>query len=390
MVWASMLLAGALCALTAFSYMELTSMFPRAGSEQEYARQVFPGWVSFATGWSMTMALIIASGAVALGFSNYLNVFIDINTKVAALLLLGLVYVLALSGMQHARWVIIALSTVQIVGLLIVVVVGAPRIGDVNLFEGNGLGGLFGGAAVIFFAYIGFDEVITLAEETQNPRKTVPRALLLALVISTVLYVMVAIVAVSVLGPSLLAVSQQPLTDVMRETWGNTAVQVVAAIALATTANTTLLATTAASRMMYSMSETGLLPKRLGAVHNMHSPRLAIGVAVLISAIVSLTGGIEVLAEATNALIYVMFLMVNTVVIILRRQRPNVHRPFRIWGSIGWVPVVPITGFVATLALSSQLERAPLLVAFGFIAAGIAVYFTGRGVQRSRSGTIGV
>ena len=389
MVWASMLLAGALCALTAFSYMELTSMFPRAGSEQEYARQVFPGWVSFATGWSMTMALIIASGAVALGFSNYLNVFIDINTKVAALLLLGLVYVLALSGMQHARWVIIALSTVQIVGLLIVVAIGAPRIGDVNLFEGNGLGGLFGGAAVIFFAYIGFDEVITLAEETQNPRKTVPRALLLALVISTLLYVMVAIVAVSVLGPSLLAVSQQPLTDVMRETWGNTAVQVVAAIALATTANTTLLATTAASRMMYSMSETGLLPKRLGAVHNMHSPRLAIGVAVLISAIVSLTGGIEVLAEATNALIYVMFLMVNTVVIILRKQRPNAYRPFRIWGSIGWVPVVPVTGFVATLALSSQLERAPLLVAFGFIAAGIAVYFTGRGFQRSRSGTIG-
>lgn len=381
MVWASMLLSGGLCALTAFSYMELTSMFPRAGSEQEYARQVFPGWVSFATGWSMTMALIIASGAVALGFSNYLNVFFDINTKVAALLLLGLVYVLALSGMQHARWVIIALSTIQIIGLLIVIVIGAPRIGDVNLLEGNGVTGLFGGAAVIFFAYIGFDEVITLAEETHDPRRTVPRALLLALVISTVLYVMVAIVAVSVLGPSLLAVSQQPLTDVMRETWGNSAVQVVAAIALATTANTTLLATTAASRMMYSMSETGLLPKRLGAVHNMHSPRLAIGVAVSISAIVSLSGGIEVLAEATNALIYVMFLMVNTVVIILRKQRPNAHRPFRIWGSIGWLPVVPVTGFVATLALSSQLERAPLLVAFGFIAAGIAVYFTGRRFQ---------
>jgi amino acid transporter len=84
-----------------------------------------------------------------------------------------------------------------------------------------------------------------------------------------------------------------------------------------------------------------------------------------------------------------MFLMVNTVVIILRKQRPHADRPFRIWGSIGWVPVVPVTGFVATLALSSQLERAPLLVAFGFIAAGIAVYFTGRGFQRSRSGTIG-
>lgn len=389
MVWASMLLAGALCALTAFSYMELTAMFPRAGSEQEYARQVFPNWVSFATGWSMTMALIIASGAVALGFSNYLNVFFDINTKVAALLLLALVYVLAISGMQHARWVIIALSSIQIAGLLIVIVIGAPRIGDVNLLEGNGLAGLFGGAAVIFFAYIGFDEVITLAEETHDPRRTVPRALMLALFISTVLYVLVAIVAVSVLGPSLLAVSQQPLTDVMRETWGSTAVRVVAAIALASTANTTLLATTAASRMMYSMSETGMLPKRLGAVHNMHSPRLAIGISVTISAVISLSGGIEVLAEATNALIYVMFLMVNTVVIILRKQRPDAHRPFRIWGSLGGVPLVPAIGFVATFALSFQLERAALITAFGFIGAGIVVYFVGRGVQSKHSGTMG-
>jgi APA family basic amino acid/polyamine antiporter len=98
-----------------------------------------------------------------------------------------------------------------------------------------------------------------------------------------------------------------------------------------------------------------------------------------LSAVMSLNGGIELLAEATNALIYVMFLMVNTVVIILRKQRPTAERPFRIRGTISWVPVVPVIGFVTTLALSSQLEFAPLMVALGFIAAGIVVYFIGRG-----------
>ena len=132
-----------------------------------------------------------------------------------------------------------------------------------------------------------------------------------------------------------------------------------------------------------------MLPKRLGAVHNMHSPRLAIGISVAISAVISLSGGIEVLAEATNALIYVMFLMVNTVVIILRKQRPLAHRPFRIRGSIGGVPIVPAIGFVATFALSFQLERASLAIAFGFIGAGIVVYFVGRGVQSNHSGTMG-
>lgn len=357
-------------------------MFPRAGSEHEFARQVFPEWVSFTTGWGMAVALIVASAAVSLGFARYLTQFVDVNENIAAMGLLIFVCVVSLSGMQNARWLVIVFSAIQVGGLLLVIGSGAHHIGDVNLMQGNGVSGVLAGASIIFFAYIGFDEVITLAEETHNPHRTVPRALILALGISTVVYVLVAIVAVSVLGPTLLATSEQPLTDVMREAIGGVSVNVIGVVALATTANTTLLATTAASRMIYSMSMSGALPARWGQVHDKRSPRVAT-VAVSVGAIVlSMLGELNLLASSTNALIYALFLMVNLVVIILRIQRPDAPRPFTIPFSIARVPVIPCIGIVATLAMSRELEIRPVLVAVALLVIGLALFLVVQVVER--------
>lgn len=382
LVWASMLVSALVCVFTALSYMELTSMFPRAGSEHEFARQVFPAWVAFTTGWAMSVALVVAAAAVSLGFARYLSEFIDVNEQLGAVLLLGAVWAIASTGMQHARWLIIVLSTVQVGGLLLVVVLGSGSVGDVNLLEGNGATGVLSGAAIIFFAYIGFDEVITLAEETHDPSRTVPRALFLALGISTLIYVLVAVVAVSVLGPDELAISEQPLTAVMEASIGGVAVDLVGGIALATTANTTLLAATAASRMIYSMANTGQLHPRFAVVHQGHAPRAAVNVVMIGAMGLALVGGIELLAEASNALVYVMFLVVNVVVIILRRRRPAEKRPFRIPGDVGWFPVLPLVGIVATLGMATQLDMKPLLVAFGLLSAGVLVHFAGRRFAR--------
>ena len=378
MVWASLLLASALCALTAFSYMELTSMFPKAGSEHEFARQVFPDWVAFTTGWAMAVALTVAAAAVSLGFGRYLSEFVDIDPRIGAIGLLAGVAVVALSGMNQAKWLVLVLSGIQVGGLLLVVAVGAHHIGDVSLTTGNGVGGVLSGASVIFFAYIGFDEVITLAEETHDPHKTVPRALILALAISTILYVLVAIVAVSVLGAPTLAVSEQPLTAVMRDAIGSSAARVIGVIALATTANTTLLASTAASRMIYSMGNTGQLPVRWAQVHDRSSPRLATGTVVTSAAVLAVVGGLPLLAEAANALVYVMFLVVNVVVILLRLRQPTVARPFKIAGSIKNVPLLPIFGIVATLTMSVQLKLQPILVALALLTMGTVLHLIGR------------
>lgn len=378
LVWVSMLLASALCALTAFSYMELTSMFPRAGSEHEFARQVFPDWVSFTTGWGMTVALVVASGAIALGFARYLQEFVSVNEHFAALGLLFIVCLLSIAGMQRVRWLVIALSAVQLGGLIAVIVAGAHHVGDVSLTTGNGIGGVLGGASVIFFAYIGFDEVITLAEETHDPHRTVPRALMLALFISTVVYVLVAIVAVSVLGVANLASSTRPLTDVVRESFGGSSVQIIGIVALATTANTTLLATTAAARMLYSMGENKVIPSFWAEVKNKRSPQTATIAVSIGAAVLSLLGGLQLLASATNALVYLMFLIVNVVVIMLRKLQPDTPRPFRIAFSIGWLPIAPCLGIVATLTMSQQLPLQPLLVAVALLAAGLLLF----GIQR--------
>lgn len=375
LVWLSFLISSALCALTALSYMELSSMFPKAGAEHEFARQVFPNWVSFTTGWAMTIALIIAAAAVSLGFARYTAEFIVVDQRLAAFALIAFVGLIATTGMKRASWVVIGLSAIQVGGLLLIIGFGADHIGDIDLTSGRGSSGVFGAAALIFFAFIGFDEVITLSEETHDPRRTVPRALMLSLGISTVLYIGVSVVAVSVLGADGLALSLRPLTDVMSQAVGGVAVTIVGVIALVTTTNTTLLVVTAASRMIYSMAATGSLPSGLSRVHNRQAPWRAILFVTIAAGSLTLIGDLKLLASATDALIYVMFILTNIVVIVLRKRRPEATRPFRVPFDIGWVPVVPIVGIIVTVGMSSQLEISSILLALLFIVAGIAIFF---------------
>jgi len=386
LVWASFLVAGLLSAITAFSYMELASMFPSAGSEHEFARQVFPRWVSFSTGWAMTLALIVAASTVSLGFARYLQIFVDVDVRFGALMMLVLVSFIAISGMKRASWLIISLSSIQVGGLLLVIFLGADHVGDVNLLQGKGISGVIAGSALIFFAFIGFDEVITLSEETIDAHRTVPRALLLSLAISTVLYVFVAIVSVSVLGPERLSLSNQPLTDVVRDAVGGGAVNVIAIIALVTTFNTTLLVVTAASRMMYGMASKGDLPGWLSTLRNHQSPRNSVLVSLSLSSALLMVGDIHELAASTDALIYLMFVMVNVIVIMLRVQRPDETRPFRIPGDIGKVPVSPILGLVVTVVMASQLEIRSVVLAAGLTAIGPVLFLVvrmGYGKQRT-------
>jgi len=388
LVWASFLVAGLLSAITAFSYMELASMFPSAGSEHEFARQVFPRWVSFSTGWAMTLALIVAASTVSLGFARYLQIFVNVDVRFGALMLLVTVSIIAISGMKRASWLIIALSSIQVGGLMLVIMLGADHVGDVNLLQGKGVSGVIAGSALIFFAFIGFDEVITLSEETIaiDAHRTVPRALLLSLAISTVLYVLVAIVSVSVLGPERLSFSNQPLTDVVRDAVGGGAVNFVAVIALVTTFNTTLLVVTAASRMMYGMASKGDLPGWFSTLRNHQSPRNSVLVSLCLSSALLLVGDIHQLAASTDALIYLMFVMVNIIVIVLRVQRPDETRPFRIPGDIGKVPVLPILGLVVTVVMASQLEISSIALAACLTAIGPVLFLVvrmGYGKQRT-------
>ncbi len=373
LVWLSFLVAGLLCALTAFSYMELASMFPKAGSEYEFARQVFPAAPSFAVGWAMASALVVASATVALGFARYLGDFVDLDHRLVAVVVVIVASGVSALGMADASKVIVGLAVVQIGGLVVVVFLGIPSIGDHSLTEGRGFGGVLSGAALVFFAFIGFDEVITLSEETRNPRRTIPRALFFALMISTLVYVSVALVAVSVLGADRLGSSLRPLTDVASVATGAGTGNVLTSLALVATFSTTILAVTAASRMVYSLAGTGMLPSRFARIRNGRTPTAALLAVCVAGVLLAALGRLTTLAEATDALVYLMFLLTNFVVVALRFRAADAERPFRVVGAIGRVPVAPVAGFAVTLVLATRLHRDALALAAAIVVIGFVI-----------------
>ena len=373
LVWAAFLMAAVLSALTGLSYAELSSMFPSAAGEYEYTRQALPEWVAFIVGWTMIAGLVVAAATVSIGFARYIGYFVDIDPRATALGLLVAVCVVAMIGVKQSARLTVGLSAVQVGGLLLVVVIGLPHVGDVDLRTGPGVGGVLTAAALVFFAFIGFDEVITLAEETRDPTRTVPRALLLALGLSTALYVAVAVAAVSVLGAGALAASPRPLADVMAHVLGGRGATVVAAIAVMTTTNTTLLALTAASRVMYGMAKAGAMPRAFAAVHPARgTPVRAIIAVASVAAVFAALGEFAVIAAVTDFAVYVVFLAVNGTVVILRRTRPDLPRPFAVAGAIRGVPVVPILGLASVALMMTQLDPHAIGLGMALCAAGLA------------------
>lgn len=383
-VWLSFLLASSLAALTGMSYCELGTMFPRASAEFEYSRHALPPWIAFLTGWLMIAGLTVASAAVSLGFAEYLAYFFDfIPIRVGSLGLLVLVSAIAMGGIRNSARLTIVMSSIQVGGLLFVIFSGIGHVGDVDVLSGGKPAGIVGAAALVFFAFIGFDEVTTLAEETRNPGRNLPLALIVALVISTVLYMAVAIVAVSVLGPVALGESSTPLADVVGAATGRRLDDAIAVIALISTLNTTLLAVTAGSRVLYGMAVVGALPPFFGSVsRRRQAPVRAILICATISVGFALLANLNLVAAVTDFSVYMVFLSVNVTVIVLRIKRPGAPRPFRVPGSIARVPIIPVLGLVATIAMMTQLDGTAIVIgavtsAIGLVAGWLIVRRTG-------------
>ena len=355
-------------------------MFPRASAEHEFTRQVFPRWIAGTVGWIMAVALVVATATVALGFSQYVREFVEVDRRVAAVGLIAVMVVISYLGMERAAWVVVALGAVEVGSLIVVGVSGLSRVGDVTLTTGS-FGGVLSGAALVFFAFIGFDEVITLSEETRDPVRTIPRALLLALGISTLLYVLVAVSAVSVLGVDELSASERPLAEAMTELFGPGAGRWLSIAAIVSTSSTVLLVVTAASRMLYGVAVAGDLPSRLGIVRHRRVPLNALLVSAAVACGLILFNDLSLLAAATDVLVYVTFVFVNLVTIMLRKTEPNLERPFRIRGTIGWVPIVPVLGLVVVVVVSGQLELRAAFLATVLIAIGVGVHWLHRFVE---------
>lgn len=387
-VWLSFLVAALLSALTGLSYAELAGMFPSAGAEYTFAKRAFNEFVGFLTGYMMVAANVIGAAAVSIGFAAYLRYFIDIDARLAALLLLTALTIIVVSGVQRSIWLSIGLGLLQVGGLVLVTASGAPHIGTRSLVEGATASGVLGGAALVFFAFIGFDDIVTLSEETEDAGRVIPRALLVALGISTLLYVLVAIASVSAVGADALAASPQPLALVMRDDWGGRSADIVAFIALASTMNTTLLVLTAGSRLLFGMARDGSLPAVIASVGRRgRAPWVAAVLAFVAAAAFVSAGDISRVASATDFAVYVIFITVNVSLVALRFREPGLHRAFRTPFAVGRVPLLPVLGTAAAALMLGYLERSAIVIGASVLVSAVGVwavlwFYRGRAVAR--------
>jgi APA family basic amino acid/polyamine antiporter len=379
-VWLSFLLAAGIALLTCLSYAELSAMVPRAGAEFEYASGAFGRGMGFVTGWLVYLSGVIGSATVAIGFGRYFQALTGLDPALTAVVLAVVVSVVLFFGIRASAWVAGAFTLVEIAGLLLIIAAGLPRLGSVDYFAAPlGAAGILGGAALVFFAYQGFEGIVKLAEETRDPELTIPRALILSIAVSVVLYVLVAISAVSVIGWDTLARSGAPFQDVAGQAFGPSAGALLEVIALFSTANTVLLALLGTSRICYGMADSGAFPHPLSYIHpGTRTPWIAIGITGTFTAALAWGGDISFVAGVTNYTLFVAFAVVNASVIALRFRSPAAGRPFRIPFSIRSVPIPAAGGLIFCLLMLVALEPDVQVAGTLLLAAGIAAAFIRR------------
>ncbi|MGA2933861.1 MAG: APC family permease [Methanomicrobiales archaeon] len=364
-LWLSFAISAAIAIFTGLSYAELSAMFPRAGAEYEYVKGSLGRRPAFVIGWLIILSGVIGASTVALGFAGYASALSGIDRAVLSLgLIIGLTLLLT-RGIKLSALFAILFTLIEVAGLVLIILIGIPSYGRVDYLEMPlGLSGVLTAASLVFFAYIGFEGVVKLAEETREPERNIPRGLLAAMAVSIVLYILVSISAVSVIGWEALAASEAPFAAVAGRALGGGASLLLSAIALFATANTVLLMLLASSRISYGMADAGHLPAILGYVHETQgTPVWATLVIGAGACIFTLFGDIGFAAELTNFTLFLTFLVINASVILLRIRHPCVHRPFRVPGSLRGIPLLPVAGVAASVALLTRLD--PVVIGLG-------------------------
>jgi len=352
--WLSFLITAIIALFTGMSYAELSSMFKGNAAEYDYINAAMNKKIATFIGLSMIVTSMVAAAAVSLGFAGYFIQLVPIPYIAAGVLLIILMTTINFVGIKEASWFNTISTLIEFVGLIIIVILGIKFFGTVNYFElPNGVEGIFRGAALVFFAYIGFESIVKLREETKNPEKTIPKAIILSILITSVVYVLVGVSAVSVIGWEKLAASQAPLAAVATAALGNSyAGMVLAVIALFSTANTVLIAMVTGSRQVYGMAKQKSLPHFFSLVHKRtKTPYVAIGMFAFFTVVFTFIGDLSFVANLTNIFIFITFIAVNLSLIILRYKCKDHPRSFKCPGNIGKFSIIAFFGLITSVIM---------------------------------------
>jgi APA family basic amino acid/polyamine antiporter len=357
------------------SYAELSTTIPKAAAEYSYVKATFSNdLASFLVGWMTIITGIVASSAVALAFAGYLNGMIGTPIISVSIFLIFTLSIINYMGIEESNWLNILFTSIEAIGLLVIVSLGLPRLGSVNYFDlSNGISGVLRGSALIFFAYIGFEDIANLAEEAEKPSRDMPRAVILSVLVTAILYVFVALSVVNLANYNDLASSNSPLAYAASKALGSKAFHFISIIALFSTSNTVLILLIVNSRMIFGMARDRRLPLKLSHVSRRGTPTLAIILVMLSSSAFTLFGDLGQVAEITNLGTFITFLSVNLSALWLRYKKPDMERPFKTPFEIKKIAVVPLIGLISTGLLMTQISISILLIGVLTIGIGIII-----------------
>ncbi|GAA4195606.1 APC family permease [Microbacterium oryzae] len=386
-LWAPLLVALLLALLTAGSYAELVTKYPKAGGAAVFAERAFRSpIVSFLVGFSMLAAGVVSAAGLALAFAgDYFSTFIDLPAPLVAVVFLAVVAALNARGIRESMGANLVMTIIELSGLVIVVAAGALILGggagDVSrvtqLPEGtSAASAVLAGAIVAYYSFVGFETSANVIEEVKNPRRDYPRALFGSLLTAGVVYILVGLASSIALPADELTKSSGPLLEVVEASGMAIPSWLFSLIALVAVANGALLTMIMASRLTYGMGEQGLLPAVFAKVlPQRKTPWVAILVTTLIAMLLTLLGDLALLAETVVLLLLFVFLSANISVLVLRRDKVE-HEHFRVW------TFVPVLGIASCILLLTQQDGRVWLFGAIAIAVGVVLFFIARATSK--------
>ena len=393
--WLAFLASMIVASLTAFSYAEFSARHPHSGGAAYFvSRASRRPALPLLIGWLVLCSGTVSMAAGSRGFAGYFCEMVPVlPVNLVVVLFLAATGFVVFWGIRESATLTIICTTATVLGLFIVIATGLAY------YWGGGVPvevvapaadseqasfswmAIAGGAALAFYAFIGFEDLVNVAEEVKAPQRTLPIAILVAVGVTGIIYILVAWVATAVLTPASLAASKAPLLDLVRITAPAVPPLLFSVIALFAVADTALINCVMGSRLLYGLSREGLLPPKLSAVHpKRQTPYVAVLVVLSGALLLAVTGTVGGLAGTTSTLLLLVFACVHTGLLIVKRKEPD-YQGFQV------PSVVPVLGLITCLALACFAKGLSMTVGIGVIVVGILLVAWRKGWNAKADGS---
>lgn len=348
----SFLVACIIVLFTALTYAELSSRFPFSAGEALYAKEAFNSKsLSILIGVFISLSGILSSATILHGFNGYISNFIEVPEYIISPLTLLILTIIAIIGIGHSVKVATVLTLIEIFGLLLIIFAGVENLSFKNIniteyippFEISVWYTISLGAFLAFYAFIGFEDMVNIAEEVKEPTKTMPKAIVISLVIATLIYIAVAFISLIAIKPEVLANSPAPLADVY-ETLTNKSPVILSFIGIFAVINGALVQIIMVSRVFYGMSMNKWIPEYFSIVdEKTRTPIVSTIFASILILVFNLWLPITTLASLTSFFIFIIFTLMNFALIKIKKQNPNPT------GIVSYPMIIPILGIIINI-----------------------------------------